>query len=568
MCLHGGYIGPQVTIYCKPRQARKGAAVAIDSGAWQGWYSCRPFDTPFNIRRRHHSMTYQVLARKWRPKSFQQLVGQKPVVQALTNAMNQNYLHHAYLFTGTRGVGKTTLARILAKCLNCEKNISAEPCGQCGNCQEIDAGNFPDLFEVDAASRTKVEETRELLDNVPYAPIKGRFKIYLIDEVHMLSGHSFNALLKTLEEPPAHVKFLLATTDPQRLPVTVLSRCLQFHLAPLSEDLIAEHLQFVLKNENIPYETAALNLIGRAADGSVRDALSLLDQNIAYGNGHIRESDTKQMLGITEPEILFALLNALLHENGDALHEGFQKLSETGAQFDQTLNDLLSILHQIAVLQAIPTTKNQKISQTLKALADQLSPENVQLYYQIALTGQRDLPYAPSPRTGFEMTLLRMLAFTPTNISITLPTPKSTAPAAVTTTVSAKKNENSPAEKWHTLLAKLNLDGAAKALAQQCSLKEYTDQHIYFLLHPKNRPLMQAQYVKRINEALNTYLEKNITVQIDIDESNFETPSDIALQQKEQQQLAAEQAVYNNATIQQLMNTFGASIVKDSIKPE
>lgn len=360
-------------------------------------------------------MSYQVLARKWRPRSFREMVGQTHVLKALINALDNQRLHHAYLFTGTRGVGKTTIARIIAKCLNCETGVSSTPCGQCSVCREIDEGRFVDLIEVDAASRTKVEDTRELLDNVQYAPSRGRYKVYLIDEVHMLSSHSFNALLKTLEEPPPHVKFLLATTDPQKLPVTILSRCLQFSLKNMPPERVVEHLTHVLGVENVPFEEDALWLLGRAADGSMRDAMSLTDQAIAFGEGKVLAADVRAMLGTLDHGQVYGVLQALLEGDARALLEAVRHLAEQGPDWAGVLAEMLNVLHRVAIAQALPEAvdNGQGDRDRVLALAQALPAEDVQFYYQMGLIGRRDLPLAPDPRSGFEMVLLRMLAFRP-----------------------------------------------------------------------------------------------------------------------------------------------------------
>lgn len=360
-------------------------------------------------------MKYQVLARKYRPKTFTSMMGQEHVLKALSNALESKRLHHAYLFTGTRGVGKTTVARVLAKALNCEQGISASPCGECAACQEIDQGRFIDLIEVDAASRTKVEDTRELLDNVQYAPTRGRFKIYLIDEVHMLSGHSFNALLKTLEEPPPHVKFLLATTDPQKLPVTILSRCLQFNLKSLSIEQIEQQLDLILNAENIPFEDNVLKPLAIAADGSMRDALSLLDQAIAYSDGKPNLADIEAMLGSVQKERIFEILTALANENGQTLIELSRLLTAQGIDVNTILADLISTMQRIALCQMVPDAIDDSLGDkaAVEQIAQLISCEDIQLYYQIALNGRKDLPYSPQPQGGFEMILLRMLAFKP-----------------------------------------------------------------------------------------------------------------------------------------------------------
>ncbi|WP_339490548.1 DNA polymerase III subunit gamma/tau [Pseudomonas sp. EL_65y_Pfl2_R95] len=360
-------------------------------------------------------MSYQVLARKWRPRTFSEMVGQTHVLKALINALDSQRLHHAYLFTGTRGVGKTTIARIIAKCLNCETGISSTPCGTCSICKEIDEGRFVDLIEVDAASRTKVEDTRELLDNVQYSPSRGRFKVYLIDEVHMLSSHSFNALLKTLEEPPPHVKFLLATTDPQKLPVTILSRCLQFSLKNMPPERVVEHLTHVLGVEQIPFEEDALWLLGRAADGSMRDAMSLTDQAISFGEGKVLAADVRAMLGTLDHGQVYGVLHALLEGDARGVIDAVRHLAEQGPDWAGVLAEILNVLHRVAIAQALPDAvdNGQGDRDRVMALAQALPAEDIQFYYQMGLIGRRDLPLAPDPRSGFEMVLLRMLAFRP-----------------------------------------------------------------------------------------------------------------------------------------------------------
>lgn len=367
-------------------------------------------------------MSYQVLARKWRPRTFADMVGQQHVLRALTNALDEDRLHHAFLFTGTRGVGKTTVARILAKCLNCETGTTATPCGECGTCLEVDEGRFVDLIEVDAASRARVDETRELLDNVQYAPVRGRYKVYLIDEVHMFSKHSFNALLKTLEEPPPHVKFLLATTDPQRLPITVLSRCLQFNLRRLTTELIEGQLEKITAAETINSDAPALRLLSRAADGSMRDALSLLDQAIAYGGGKLEEDDVRAMLGAIEHSHIVGILDALVGRDAGAMMSATDTLAQSVPDFEEVLAELSTALARIAVLQAVPNPPQDELEdEVLRPYAGQLAPELIQLFYQIALTSRRDIPLAPSPRVGFEMAMLRMLAFSPDGTGGSLP---------------------------------------------------------------------------------------------------------------------------------------------------
>lgn len=365
-------------------------------------------------------MSYLALARKWRPTRFSEVVGQSHVLTALENALAQNRLHHAYLFSGTRGVGKTTIGRLFAKGLNCETGITATPCGQCATCQEIDQGRFVDLLEIDAASRTKVEDTRELLDNVQYKPARGRFKVYLIDEVHMLSRHSFNALLKTLEEPPEYVKFLLATTDPQKLPVTILSRCLQFHLKPISVENIQQQLDKVLHAEQISSDSKALNLLAHAADGSMRDALSLTDQAIALGNGVVKSDIVAHMLGTLDTDHALHLLQAISLQTPQAVMDCIETLAQNGVEWDGLLQQLSTQLHRIAMYQALPATLDKSLPEAsrIESLAKTLAPQDVQLYYQIALKGRQDLPLSPTARIGIEMLMLRMMAFRPSSVSL------------------------------------------------------------------------------------------------------------------------------------------------------
>lgn len=361
-------------------------------------------------------MSYTVLARKWRPQNFEQLIGQEHVQRAIVNAIDQDRLHHAYLFTGTRGVGKTTIARIFSKCLNCQTGITSQPCGECDICQEIEQGHFVDLMEIDAASRTKVEDTREILDNVQYRPTRGRYKVYLIDEVHMLSNSSFNALLKTLEEPPPHVIFLLATTDPQKLPVTVLSRCLQFHLKRMTPESIVAHLTSILQQESINFDTASLNLLAQAADGSMRDSLSLLDQAIAFGGGQLQSSDVADMLGAVDQQFVTEYLQALCDNNTQAIFEITERMAEFAPDYQTVMADIISTLHKLAVIQLVgqqPQTTEESTEQTLQTLAQQFSPDDIQLFYQLGIHARKDLPLAPDARQGFEMALLRMLTFRP-----------------------------------------------------------------------------------------------------------------------------------------------------------
>jgi len=530
-------------------------------------------------------MTYQVLARKYRPRSFAQMVGQEHVLRALINALDQNRLHHAYLFTGTRGVGKTTLARLLAKCLNCETGITSKPCEQCSSCQEINEGRFVDLLEVDAASRTKVEDTRELLENVQYAPTRGRYKVYLIDEVHMLSGHSFNALLKTLEEPPPHVKFLLATTDPQRLPVTVLSRCLQFNLKNLPPEKISAHLENVLKQENINYELPAIKQLARAANGSLRDSLSLLDQAIAFCGGQVSTAEVSTMLGSIEKTHIFALVEALAANNAKEILTIINQLAEQGAEFAQVLEDFISLLHHTAVLQIVPEAKEEDADK-IAPLAKKITPQDLQLYYQIGLIGRRDLPLAPTARSGFEMVMLRMLAFRPANES------KSTSPVRQKTvsnqetlndTSSLSSTKMQQAEpllaaiptdtisyqadfNWPSIVTQLNLTGFAQALAMNCAVKEYSATQIIFLLDPIQTALRNPKQEARIAEALCTYLGRPITLQIQIGTADLATPARLKQKQQSAQLNAAKEALEKDANVQAILKTFDATIQPHSIQ--
>src|SRR6185503_8862776 len=422
-------------------------------------------------------MSYLALARKWRPRNFSELAGQEHVMRALVNALETGRVHHAFLFTGTRGVGKTTIARILAKSLNCETGVTPTPCGKCSACREIDEGRFVDLMEVDAASRTKVDDTRELLDNVQYSPARGRYKIYLIDEVHMLSTHSFNALLKTLEEPPPHVKFLLATTDPQKLPVTVLSRCLQFNLKRLPVALIAEHLNKVLDAEKIAHDAAAVKLVAQSADGSMRDALSLTDQLIAFGGGKVEESGARSMLGTIDRDHVARLGRALATASAPALLETARSLEEFSPDYGQVLDDLAALLTRVAVLQLVPAYEGDELFDPalLAELAGAIPAEDIQLYYQTAILGRRDLGYAPDPRTGFEMTLVRMLAFRPPGTARPSAGAGSSAGAVPTAATIVRPASAGPIDpvQWARVIGDLDVTGAARQLATNCALIEH-----------------------------------------------------------------------------------------------
>jgi DNA polymerase-3 subunit gamma/tau len=534
-------------------------------------------------------MSYQVLARKWRPRRFADLVGQTHVARALINALDHDRLHHAFLFTGTRGVGKTTIARILAKSLNCEAGVSSQPCGECSTCREVDEGRFVDLIEVDAASRTKVDDTRELLDNVQYAPTRGRYKVYLIDEVHMLSGHSFNALLKTLEEPPPHVKFLLATTDPQKLPVTVLSRCLQFHLKRLPPELIAGQLEKILTAESLEFDAGSLVLLAQAADGSMRDALSLLDQAIAFGGGRVHEPEVREMLGSIDDNLVDRALAALAGSDGAALLAVAADAHERNADPEGLLAQLLRALHRIAVLQTVPNASVER-EDVLRPLAAQLSAEDVQLCYQIGLVGQRDLPLAPDARTGLEMTLLRMLAFQPAAPGATPPRDRETtvrAPAAArpaapamareptppTSPVAAAPAEPAPAADtggpaWNTLVGQLGLVGLVRELAFNCALDAVEGQAWQLTLDPACANLLGKERETALQQALTGQLGHAVQLRITVGNPRTETPAREAARLRGERQQAAETAILNDPNVQALQQAFNARVNPTTVRPK
>lgn len=540
-------------------------------------------------------MTYQALARKWRPRNFAELVGQQHVRRALVNALRDQRIHPAYLFAGTRGVGKTTLARILAKCLNCESGITSEPCGECSACQEIDEGRFIDLIEVDAASRTRVEDTRELLDNVQYAPTRGRYKVYLIDEVHMLSGHSFNALLKTLEEPPPHVQFLLATTDPQKLPATILSRCVQFSLKHIPESAIIDQLKGILEQEGIVSELEALRELARAADGSLRDALSLLDQAVAYGGGVVHEADVYDMLGTVSRDIVLKLLRDLATRNAAGLLTTVDALADQAIDFNTVLTQLLSALHRIAVRQFNNAQLEAGARENLAwdDLANTLSAEDVQLFYQIALIGRRDLPLSAEPRSGFEMIMLRMLAFQPGEPTARPLKPYSDTPSkaesvhsddggspghqASASPVTASETGHvvqqiAPTsmqgeDEWAKQVASLGLSGLAGQLASHSILVSSGDGVYQLAIERSSEHLCTSMARQRLVDALSEKEGRTIRVDIQVTDKKGETPAVQAAQVEASRQLEAEQAIETDEWINSIRAKMGAKVVPGSVRP-
>jgi DNA polymerase-3 subunit gamma/tau len=553
-------------------------------------------------------MTYQVLARKWRPRSFATLVGQDHVVRALSNALAQQRLHHAYLFTGTRGVGKTTLARILAKALNCDTGITATPCGVCSACTEIDAGRFVDLIEVDAATNTKVEEMRQLLENAVYAPTRGRFKVYVIDEVHMLSTSAFNAMLKTLEEPPEHIKFILATTDPQKIPVTVLSRCLQFNLKQMSPQAIVGHLEGILKSEGVSADAMALSLIAKAAHGSMRDALSLLDQAIAYGGGALDGAAVRGMLGTVDDDFLFAILDALTAKDGPRMVELADEMAGKSLSFESALAELASLLQKIALAQAIPGSAPDGPDRArIDDFAGRFDAEEVQLCYQIAIRGRDDMPLAPDAYAGFTMTLLRMLAFTcepgtpgPARARTAAPAPGGSVkpkpaaaappPAGASTAPAAPRNgaahstmaASAPApaapltptpssgvdsSRWDEMLGALGMSGIARELARHCELVAIEDGAVTLRLADLHRHLASKLAQDKIQSALCTHLKRTVRLTLQIGAPAGITPAAKEQSEKEARQARAVASIEQDSFVREMVETFDARINDASIKP-
>ncbi len=577
-------------------------------------------------------MSYQVLARKWRPRQFGEMAGQEHVLRALINALDHDRLHHAYLFTGTRGVGKTSVARILAKCLNCEHGVSSTPCGACGACREITDGRFIDLIEVDAASRTKVEDTRELLENVQYAPTAGRFKVYLIDEVHMLSTHSFNALLKTLEEPPPHVKFLFATTDPRKLPVTILSRCLQFNLKNLSAETIVKQLRFILGEEKIPAEEPALWSIARAADGSMRDALSLTDQAISHGGGKITDLEVSAMLGTIDHTTVIEMCQAVARGDGAQTLALVNKFAELAPDYNAALATMLSIWHRVAIAQTVPEALDvsERDHGAILALAQAVSADDVQLFYQICLLGRRDLAMAADPRSGFEMVLLRQLAFQPvvtdrsdqpaathSDAREDLSPAKKSEPAAtpelaVTASTGVKRVRNAvaspppvareactdesgertpaPAEqlsranganpkrspvalaaltpgRWIEVCDDLDIGGVLQNVAANMALLDRRDAHLHLRLDDGNGALYEPSHQQRLALALSTYFGQPVTIEVTVGDVQRETPRAYHQRRAAERHAAAVQTLNADPVVEELKNRFAGKLLEDTVVP-
>lgn len=567
-----------------------------------------------------------VLARKWRPKNFSALVGQEHVVRALVSALEKQRLHHAYLFTGTRGVGKTTVARILAKALNCETGVTPAPCGVCQACTAIDNGRFVDLVELDAASNTQVDNMRELLEGAMYAPTAARYKVYIIDEVHMLSKSAFNAMLKTLEEPPAHVKFILATTDPQKIPVTVLSRCLQFNLKQIPPSLITAYLKYVLQQEQISHDAASLPLLSRAAAGSMRDALSILDQAIAYGQGSLEESVVRHMLGTIDQGYLYDLLDALGSQDGARMLEVADSMEARSLSFDTALQDMAALLHRLAIAQTVPEAISEDLPEreTVLSLAQRFTPEEIQLFYQIALHGRHDLGLAPDEYAGFTMTLMRMLAFIPETALVSgktgetgekntqrtampalqpairhkaeagnassdkkaspskvLPSSVSSATATSAETIaSANRADNTASGTaasasinslveagWPALASRMKLTGMAKMLAQHCELKQATADSIELCVPEMHKHLLDKPYQDKIRTALSEVLGSPVRVSFSVGMVTGMTPAEMENREKQAKQLQAVAAIEADPFVRDLVEHLDATLIHSSIKP-
>ncbi len=525
-------------------------------------------------------MSYLALARKWRPKTFADVAGQGHVVRALENALSSGRLHHAFLFTGTRGIGKTTIARIFVKALNCEQGVSATPCGQCGSCIAIDAGRFVDFLEVDAASTTGIENMREILENAQYTPASGRFKVYLIDEVHMLSKSAFNGLLKTLEEPPPHMKFLLATTDPQKIPATVLSRCLQFNLKRLPQAGIVERLTSICESEGVSAEAGALQRLARAAAGSVRDALSLLDQALAFGNGAVRDREVAEMLGSLDRQRLTSLLEALVQGDAPGLMNQVRQLDELVPDYEDVLAGLASLLQQIAVIQlaGADAVEGDEDKELLMRLSAQMPAETVQLMYQIAVLGRRDLYLAPDPRTGFEMTLLRVLAFdqlespaaavTVSTAAVRPPGAKAPAPLQKSPQVRASGGVNGgEISDWPAFVATLELDAAARQLAANCALAAQSPTELRLSIESRNAHLLTESLKVRVTAAVQSALGDGRKLDFSLDKAVSDTAAARQARSEDEQQRKAREAIAADSNVQAMGELFGAEVVAGSVRP-
>ncbi|OGV46055.1 MAG: DNA polymerase III, subunit gamma and tau [Legionellales bacterium RIFCSPHIGHO2_12_FULL_42_9] len=550
-------------------------------------------------------MSYLALARRWRPRTFAQLIGQEQVSQALINSLNQKRLHHAYLFTGTRGVGKTSVARLLAKALNCEQGITSEPCLQCDACTAIEQGCFVDLIEIDAASKTRVEDTRELLENVQYATNTGRFKIYLIDEVHMLSQHSFNALLKTLEEPPSHVKFLLATTDPQKLPITVLSRCLQFNLKHLVPDVICKQLQTIINEEKREFSEDALMILAKAAHGSMRDALSILDQVLVSYDDAITAAQVKSVLGYTQQDFALQLLKSLINQDGIQVVTLSRQIAEEGSYFTYVLDELINYLHQITLHHVLPSEHLLLTSSAeIRELAQQLGANDTQLFYQIALLGAKDMVLAPTLVIGFEMTLLRMLSFRPVNDTTLAPQPqekttmgtqnkvqnlpkpkpkestttKNEIPSPLLPPTEPTLNKQSPKkptsatlvmdDNWNEVLPKLGLTGMTRTAAQNAAFIMRQDNEFTFEIQPGHQSLFSPTITERLEQALCNYYQQKIKLILRENQTEKSSPAKTTQIEHQLRQENAQKNIKNDLFLQELEQKFSAEIIKSSISSQ
>jgi DNA polymerase-3 subunit gamma/tau len=525
----------------------------------------------------------QVLARKWRPRNFGELVGQEHVVRALSNALREQRLHHAYLFTGTRGVGKTTLARIIAKALNCETGVTDSPCGKCGACIEIDSGRFVDLIELDAASNTQVDNMRELLENAMYAPTAGRYKVYIIDEVHMLSRNAFNAMLKTLEEPPEHVKFVLATTDPQKIPVTVLSRCLQFNLKQIPQPQIQTRLEGILKSENVAFEAGAIALIARAAQGSLRDALSLLDQAIAHGGGKVETESTRAMLGTVDQTYLHAILRSLAVGDAAALIREADAMSARSLSFETALQELATLLHRLALVQIVPAAagEDEPDHASVQELAKSFAPEELQLYYQIAIHARSEIAFAPDEYAAFTMALLRMLAFAPVSgrvqqqaeapsrRAMALGAPSDPPAAAPRQDVRSETNTATAVQDapWNDVVEQLGITGMARMLAQHCELVRCDAKAIELKLPRAHERLLEKAYEERLKAALQKRYGRDVHVSISVGEGSGNSPAEMSDRERQRSQARAIAEIEQDPFVRDLVENFDARVNESSIKP-